>query len=138
MAITDPFDAVEKTNRDVVTSDTWGHMAAEYNTLYTGWALFALSCFRQSSILDYHFEGLSGGPWFPDILGDFAAQLPQDQPGTVRFQGTYRALSRDLVAGRFLGLVAYTICVNGELIQYGQRRHCNYTRKANGTGRLII
>ena len=89
-----------------ILQDTWGHMRAEANRTYEGFILFTHSCYRQITILDWKFEDLSGGPWFPEHMMEFVCgKVPQDATEfrLWRFDGTYRELKNG--KGKFTGKV---------------------------------
>lgn len=91
---------------EAVYDDTWGHMRAETDRFYTGHILFAVTCNREITVLDWAFEDLSGGPWFPEHLMEFInSKVPDniDEFRMWRFDGTYRAMKNDRY--RFSGKV---------------------------------
>jgi len=61
-----------------------------------------------------------------------------DNPGTMRFCGSYRALSKNLVAGRFIGRVYCAKRLNSGVLKTEERYspRCNYTRNKQGKGVL--
>lgn len=91
---------------EAILDDTWGHMRAEPGRFYTGHILFAMTCNREITVLDWEFEDLCGGPWFPEHLMEFIeSKVPTnlEEFRLWRFDGTYRATKNDRY--RFSGKV---------------------------------
>jgi hypothetical protein len=91
---------------EAVLHDTWGHMKAEQGRVYTGHVIFAHTCNREVTVLDWSFEDLSGGPWFPEQLMEFISgkvPIETEEFRLWRFEGTFRELKNG--RSRFSGKV---------------------------------
>lgn len=91
---------------EAILHDTWGHMKPEQKRVYTGHIIFAHSCYRELTVLDWQFEDLEGGPWFPEHLMEFISSktpIETEDFRLWRFEGTYRMLKNG--KGRFSGRI---------------------------------
>lgn len=91
---------------EAILHDTWGHTKAQPGRVYAGHAIFAHTCNREVTILDWRFEDLGGGPWFPEHLMSYiSSKVPLETEGfrLWRFEGTYRQLKNG--RGRFSGRI---------------------------------
>lgn len=98
---------------EAVLQDTWGHMRAEPGRVYSGHVIFAHSCNRDTTVLDWQFEDLSGGPWFPHQLMEFIdSRVPVGTEGfrIWRFDGTFTEMKNG--KARFRGKVRPQRVVN--------------------------
>jgi hypothetical protein len=91
---------------EAVLHDTWGHLKAVPGRDYRGHVVFAHTTNREVVVLEWEFEDLCGGPWFPNQLMDFvSSKVPMNTEGfrMWRFEGTFRELRNG--NGRFRGTV---------------------------------
>jgi len=87
-----PIEAVYKAN---VMAQTFGHLAPKPKNIYSGWALFTLTAFGDTCIIDFEFNNLDASPWFNedilDYIGAFTDTIPKNKNfGVYKFSGTYQ------------------------------------------------
>ncbi|MCE5332746.1 MAG: hypothetical protein LLF95_11490 [Bacteroidales bacterium] len=79
----------------IVQAQTFGHLAPKPQTEYKGFILFTLTCFGETCIIEFIFDGLEASPWFNtdiiEYIGDYTDALPDDKDfGVYRFEGAYK------------------------------------------------
>jgi hypothetical protein len=93
---------------------TFGHLAPKLQTEYRGFILFTLTCFGDTCIIDFEFDGLEASPWLNtdiiEYIGDYTDTLPDDKHfGVYRFEGTYKEFKNG--NHKFKGKVAEISCI---------------------------
>lgn len=86
---------IEEDNRAVVLAQTFGHLAPQQDSVYSGYIVLAHSGYGDGSvIIEAEFGDLPDSPWFYDGMNEFildhADELGQERFGRVfRWTGTY-------------------------------------------------
>ena len=92
MSLKDAFILVDQINREIINSNTWGHLYPEPGRKYTGQITVAIGCYHHETIvLDDTFENLPNSPWQYDDLQEFISQATSNfETGIYRFKGWYK------------------------------------------------
>lgn len=86
------FKPVEKANKDIVLSNTWGHLYSNDFKPHKGYLIYTLSAYGNFEVIDSNFEGVEDNPWLFEDLNDYIS-CNTKIPGSIYiFQGTYRKL----------------------------------------------
>lgn len=79
---------------ELVTQETFGHLAPQKGKTYKGHIIFAVGCFGSDDInptpLECEFEGLDSSPWFFEAMNDFLRDLKTEAGKVYRFDGRVR------------------------------------------------
>lgn len=77
-----------------VLRDTWGHMAAKPKKEYTGYVIFAASCYDSGELSaikvefkDAQGRELNGGPWMYDAVQELMCAQKVDRGEVYRWEG---------------------------------------------------
>ncbi len=90
MTLADAFATHEAIEHARVLHDTWGHLAPQAATRYSGWIVFANGAYGDSGVLiDAAFEGLDDSPWLYDDMIRFIEQHPGEPGNVYRWDGSY-------------------------------------------------
>jgi hypothetical protein len=83
-----PYKAIEITK-------TFGHLAPKPQTEFNGFILFTLTCFGDTCIIEFIFDGLKASPCLNvdilEFISSYTNNLPADKNyGVYRFEGSYK------------------------------------------------
>ncbi len=87
----DAFAPIDDINKEIVKSNTWGHLAPVPGRKYYGWFIVAVGTYGETIVLDDNFPELPGSPWQYDDLHEFSFEATSDfGTGLYRFEGWYK------------------------------------------------
>lgn len=83
------FSLHDSKYRNHILADTWGHLDAEIDRVYTGWIVYTHGCYGDLTIINWEFEDLPDNPWIYEEIQAFIADMENDACTIYRFIGTY-------------------------------------------------
>lgn len=121
MSFVDVGTPIERASKDIVLTQTWGHLAPKYNKAYTGVITFCRSAYGDVIVIDDEFDGMGCSPWFYQHSQEFAG-ITTDKLGigTYMFTGTYRMLRKGAAKAVF----------TGEVLRYHLTKDCTNVQPA--------
>lgn len=76
-----------------VTAATFGHLAPKPQT-ESGWILFTLTAWGETTLIDFDFDNLEASPWFNDdaieYLYNYTSNYKEKNFGVFKWEGTYK------------------------------------------------
>lgn len=88
----DVFAKIRKVNKDIVLSNTWGHLYPKDNKEHDGYILYTHTAYGDIECIDCHFKGIEDSPWFFQDMNNFIADNCRVRGHIYLFKGTYRKL----------------------------------------------
>lgn len=86
------FAPIDAYNREVISQNTWGHLAPIKNKTYKGTILFSKSeyCSGSITLIATKFQELDSSPWFYDSVYDYLRSLPLQEGTVYTLAATFR------------------------------------------------
>ena len=79
-------------NKDIVLSNTWGHLYPKDNQPHEGYIIFTHSGYGDIDCIDCDFKDIDDSPWFFQDMQNYIGNV-NSKPGNIYvFKGTYRKL----------------------------------------------
>jgi len=97
------FAPIEAHNRNVVMSQTWGHLYPEPRKKYYGFIIFTFTEWREITPIKNEFKDLPDSPWFLQDQSDFIGDYNGIDGEVYKFEGYYQKFKNQNF--RFIGKI---------------------------------